>query len=723
MPILPSLQAATKEERFLNGVNVAFDKDLSKYAGFGKANTSSLGDLLFQFFHYYGHDLDFEASVMSVRLGKVIEKSQKAWHLVQDNRLCVEEPFNVGRNLGNTADDTSVKGIHQELRRACSMVAFGDLEKCCEQYEPSQSEIPLRSSGKENTFVPPPSNAKIIPQPPPQPQAIPIRTSRDPYRKNKRGTGQARNDSSIRRASNPPNRPNTHLRDLPFQMTPQELQLQQQHQQHLLHDQLFQQYQYLQMQEQELRLQLYRHRVVAAGGLPSSALSNSEIIGEGQSSSTSARTSMSSRTPLTAPLYQARFNATPSLLSSGLSSSGIVTNPGSPLLATAIPDSRRFARRASVNNAAAATLRTQSQPARGLPISGNLPYLTQRFDVPVRQVDLGPSRRSSTASLAQDASATLLQQRLMSQSSRYGPGRPPVEYVGYYVGQSPSLSAYTGSATISPVPSHAGLAIHNGGLSPRLSTRSSRLPSGSTSPSSHYASLANGTKVMASVTENEPLLEGNSHDVASPAAPSGPLIVDGSINSPPRRQIQTRPTRSSSDELDNSVTTSEDVALNTPPSSDELSAMGGSRPRLTNNTNPKTQNAAFLQEKDYLSLNDSSNTLNYGSQETADMIQRNLNIQQLTQSLAAHTVNGGIASRDRQGLHSAHNLSNGPLLPVVNGNLTTAPPAPQSLHDWQMPKNKKKSKKKSQKLEPRENVMTVTGAEVEPVNEHFRKGG
>src|SRR4051812_18113763 len=59
-PILPSLQHdATLKPHIVGGVNVAFDKDLSKYQGFGKANTLSLGHLLFQFFHCYGHELDF----------------------------------------------------------------------------------------------------------------------------------------------------------------------------------------------------------------------------------------------------------------------------------------------------------------------------------------------------------------------------------------------------------------------------------------------------------------------------------------------------------------------------------------------------------------------------------------------------------------------------------------------------------------------------------------
>ncbi|KAK5096866.1 hypothetical protein LTS08_007356 [Lithohypha guttulata] len=724
-PILPSLQASPNlEPRLLNGINVAFDKDLSKYHDFGKANTSSLGDLLFQFFHYYSHELDLEKSVVSVRLGKVIPKSQKAWHLLQDNRLCVEEPFNISRNLGNTADDTSVRGIHLELRRACDMIASGNLEKCCEQYEQPQTEIPPR---RAETFVQPTTKA-IIPQPPPQPQQHLPRQSRSNHVKSKRGDRQA---NAGRRASNPPNRTNTHLRDLPFPMTPQELHAQQQHQQHLLHDQLFQQYQYLQMQEQELRLQLHRHRgLVATGGLSNSGLASSDAGEEGDTGLLSARTNVSSRMPLTAPLYQARFNPVPASMNNGVMTSGIVTNPASPLLATAIPDSRRYARRASINNAAASSLRAQSQPARGLSSTG-LPYMTQRFEVPVRQVDLAASRRSSAASMMQDPMTGLLPQQLMSLGTRYDAGRPAVEYVGYYVGQSPSLSAHLSSATVSPLPSAAGLAIHHGGLSPRISTRSSRLPSVSTSPTSHYASLASGAKVLTPVTENISSL----HSVEVNASPSqrGPLVVDGSINSPPRRQNMARPARSSSEEFDISVTTSEDAALDTPSSSDDASNNGSRRSTVANDGRAKHLNGELLHEQDFLSLNGTStrfqDPLTYDDSDPAAVlgtVVEERNIRQLTNALTAATINNGVLSNGiKRHQHAAPaGTPDHPLTPFANGSQPLMV-SPSSLsQEWQTQKTKRKhNKKKGQRIEEHDRLAVQAGAEIPPADESLRKGG
>lgn len=76
---------------------------------------------------------------MSVREGKVLPKSSKGWHLLQNNRICVEEPFNTSRNLGNTADDSSFRGLHLELRRAFNLLTtnggIGGLDRCCELFE------------------------------------------------------------------------------------------------------------------------------------------------------------------------------------------------------------------------------------------------------------------------------------------------------------------------------------------------------------------------------------------------------------------------------------------------------------------------------------------------------------------------------------------------------------------------------------------------------------
>jgi len=722
-PILPSLQQASGlEPRHLGGVNVAFDKDLSKYEGYGKANTSSLGELLFQFFHYYAHQLDFETSVMSVRMGKVVPKTQKAWHLLQDNRLCVEEPFNITRNLGNTADDTSVRGIHIELRRACGLVAAGKLAECCEQYIPPQTEsLPLRT----DTFIQPTTKA-IIPQPPPQAQPQLARPPKQNF-KNRRPPNNA-----ARRASNPSGRTTTHLRDLPFQMTPQELQLQAQHQQHLLHDQLFQQYQYLQMQEQELRLQLIRHRAVASGYSPST-ISGAGSMEDGQDPSVSSRTNPSSRGPQTAPLYQTHFSNNHATHSVGLPSSGIVTNPGSPLLSTTAPDSLRYARRASVNSAAANTLRAHSQPARVVPTPTGVPYLTQRFDVPVRQVDTTGTRRPSGTSKPQDPLTAYLASRVSRQGTRYDAGRRPVEYVGYYVGQSPSLSAYPGSATISPMPSNAGLAIHNGGLSPRVSTRVSRLPSVSTSPASHYASVANGTSIMEPVTENGPVPEIEALQSIQPSNRSGPLVVDGSINSPPRRQAATRPVRRSSDDFDASVTTSEDAGLDTPSSSEEMSKNGSIRRDIVNDMTYDHLNGDVVHEKEYISLNGASTRfaepLGYEHSDPSGIlrkIEEERKLRELTTALAAATVNNGHSSHNGARRHEGHSVASlpgPPLVPVANGVHAPHQTGSNGLQDWQTQGKKRKKNKKGSKAETNDAGPGGSRTEVLAQQEEFRKGG
>ena len=700
--MLPSLQVdANIKPHLIGGVNVAFDKDLTKFKNYGKANTSTLGELLFQFFHYYGHELDLEKQVMSVRLGRTIAKTQKSWHLLQDNRLCVEEPFNISRNLGNTADDTSVRGIHLEIRRACNLIADGKFTECCEEYVAPQIEPQPRHIG---TFIPPTTKA-IIPQPPPQiqPQPIPVRPMKGKHKNNPRND---RLNNGLRRASNPAGR-HAHLQNLPFQMTPHELQIQAQHQQHLLHDQLFQQYQYLQLQEQELRLQLMRHRGLVAA--------SSIATDDGQDSTISSRTTGSSRGPMTAPLYSSRFG--PSMMSSAVSSSGIVTNPGSPALNAAIPDTHRAARRETLSTTAA-NLRAHSQPARAMPVSG-MPFLTQRFDVPVRQVAGNDTRRSSINSIPSDPFGPYLNSRLTQHNNRYEAGRRPVEYVGYFVGQSPSVSAYGGSTTNSPAISHAGLAIHNGGLSPRMSARTSKFPSVTTSPLTHYASLGN-TSAMASVCENE--AAGLDQALQAPSSvKSGPLIVDGSINSPPRR-VTNRPERSSSDELDNSVTTSEDAALDTPSSSDDFHHTISSD---KTNGSISSHDADILQEREYGSLNGASNhfanQLGLDGDEQSEMMRKlaeESNLRRLTTALAAATVNNG-PSRKLDALKMLNGYSQSPLGMMSNGHAQTNGP-----NEWQTQTKKKNNKKKNKQTKAEHSDVGFNGQQNNEVGLNvLAKGG
>lgn len=134
-PILPALhQRQHQRLPGKDGVESAFADDLSQLRGFGKKNKSSLGQLLFDFFRFYAHDFDYDKQALSVRLGRQLNKKEKNWQHALNNRLCLEEPFNISRNLGNTADEYSFKGLHLELRRAFDLISEGKLEECCEQY-------------------------------------------------------------------------------------------------------------------------------------------------------------------------------------------------------------------------------------------------------------------------------------------------------------------------------------------------------------------------------------------------------------------------------------------------------------------------------------------------------------------------------------------------------------------------------------------------------------
>ncbi|KAI1154400.1 hypothetical protein F4825DRAFT_187129 [Nemania diffusa] len=134
-PVLPALhQRPHQKLPRQDGEIAAFADDVDKLQGFGDKNKSTLGELLFQFFRFFAHEFDYSTNVLSVRLGKLITKNEKKWHLALNNQLCVEEPFNTNRNLGNTADDTAFRGIHLELRRAFDCIAQGNLAECCEKF-------------------------------------------------------------------------------------------------------------------------------------------------------------------------------------------------------------------------------------------------------------------------------------------------------------------------------------------------------------------------------------------------------------------------------------------------------------------------------------------------------------------------------------------------------------------------------------------------------------
>ena len=567
-PILPSLQQQPNLRRkVVNGIDVTFDKDVQLYRGYGKNNKDSIGQLLFQFFRYYGHELDYEENVMSVRLGAVIPKTSKGWNLLQNNRLCVEEPFNTSRNLGNTADDTSMRGIHLEIQRAFKLVSVANLEECCEQY------IHPSDEGKTFEKFIPPESRPVIPQAPPQP----IRGGRAGGRGTRPNQGRGGNNPN-RRVSGARVHPSLH--QFPYQMTPQELQLHAQHQQFLLHDQLFQQYQMLQAQEQELRIQLHQQallqgRVALPSPYPHATFPSYPASESSSDDSNRARVEPGNHS-FTVPIRQNKFPLiSPFPAFAVPRTQGPTTHPPSPSLRSAVPDLPRTSRHASLTDPfPASSLRAHSQPARPVPSP-----LSFHGTAPLRTDDGGTSQTStlqhrppSESPLSRDATPVPFENRKSRVSfPSFGDRRP--EYIGYYVGHGPPLSIRSPTSYVFPVPSHSGLAIQNGGLSPQFFGPGSGYSPNVTSPPLDRLSTPRSASIAGNTgSSGSPPTEGTQQ--TSPQGKSkrsGPLVVNGDMGYQDK-QVESQnfgPERSAGTAFSGSA--SDDLAFDTPESSETQS--------------------------------------------------------------------------------------------------------------------------------------------------------
>lgn len=155
LPVLHKIEHEGKDEDY-------FFDDVEKLKDFGLANKESLGGLVFAFFRRFALEFDYDDQVVSVRQGRYLSKKEKNWDTGRNKMsLCVEEPFNVGRNLGNSADIASVHGLRCELQRFLDLLLVGDdLESICSLYQPilkssiSTTEIPSSlANGNDSTIL------------------------------------------------------------------------------------------------------------------------------------------------------------------------------------------------------------------------------------------------------------------------------------------------------------------------------------------------------------------------------------------------------------------------------------------------------------------------------------------------------------------------------------------------------------------------------------------
>lgn len=145
LPVLHKIDNEGKDEAY-------FYDDIDKLRSFGSENKESLGGLLFAFFRRFALEFDYDDQVVSVREGRYLTKAEKGWDTGRNKMsLCVEEPFNVSRNLGNSADVASVRGLRCEFQRFLELLVAGeDLKTICTPYQPlslkNATEIPINSS-------------------------------------------------------------------------------------------------------------------------------------------------------------------------------------------------------------------------------------------------------------------------------------------------------------------------------------------------------------------------------------------------------------------------------------------------------------------------------------------------------------------------------------------------------------------------------------------------
>jgi len=376
-PVLPALhQRPHQRKPAANGPESQFADDLDKLRHFGRKNKETLGELLFRFFRFYAHEFDYDKHVLSVRLGKMITKGEKRWQTATNNMLCIEEPFNTVRNLGNTTDDTSFRGLHMEMRRAFDLISEAKLDECCEQY------------------VFPPEEEKIWQKPPPAPRPVLLRSSSQQHsgrggRGNFRGRHSHRGNNSRRASSSVAyeNNPMYIHASLPQMLSPQDLQWYQQQQQQ---QQQAQQAQFpyhpdmisstinaLQIQEHSLRFRLYTQSQALAQQAALAHAQRMQGNGPAQQQTERSRTNSFDSPPYTAPIRPEVFMYALPVGHPGAyypAQPGFATLPSSPATVTGPPEFRRSLHRTSANADLASSgggpLRSQSQPAVRTPMPG-----------------------------------------------------------------------------------------------------------------------------------------------------------------------------------------------------------------------------------------------------------------------------------------------------------------------------------------------------------------
>eukprot|EP00939_MAST-03C_sp_MAST-3C-sp1_P005485 g5485.t1 len=104
---------------------------------FSSKNQESVGALLAGFFAYFAFGFDFYASVVTVRVPATdrVTKREKvaslgSWTSVDEERLSIEDPFEIGYDVAHVVKPFGQQRIREEFVRACAIVCGCSMEVC-----------------------------------------------------------------------------------------------------------------------------------------------------------------------------------------------------------------------------------------------------------------------------------------------------------------------------------------------------------------------------------------------------------------------------------------------------------------------------------------------------------------------------------------------------------------------------------------------------------------
>ena len=526
-PILPALhQIPHQRSKQTYGTESTFADDLNILHDYGKDNKETLAQLLFHFFRYYGFEINYDEVVVSVRHGKLLSRKEKGWDassLTKEgrDRLCVEEPINTVRNLGNSADPTAFRGIHLEIRRAFELVSGGKLDEVCEQY--------VFPSEEKSTFKKPPT----------QPRPALLTRSNSQTSKSVKGPSNHRGGRSNFRnnGGNPRRASSGSTRPLFVNSPPAGLTATDQLSQGNLHDQLLQRYHLLQLQQETLKAQAQlmaqaqaqaRLQKQSQSSQPPLRGSNSVSEGSQPNNRKSPQLPATERHALPFPLYPSYIYHYPSAaeITAGQNPAahdGANTNPSSPSLSNAMPTNRRgLHRNASVNGLSGNNIRSRSQPAgRGPASNPGRVVLPPGYDVSNLYKVTGAVSQQTGYDIPIVNSTFAVPGTLVDNSA-------PKEYLGYYVHDTSQAPPYASDFAMHVTP--RDIAQRRRRMTPELQQPKLSAPfryaSRSPSPLGHHRSYSTGLRT-APLPASE-LQRQRTEDIKTSSDDHRPVIANGS---------------------------------------------------------------------------------------------------------------------------------------------------------------------------------------------------